>query len=166
MGTSLSNDAHTRRTVLLAAFCIGSFPSCSKTETYPITHVADVNLDPKQYPKLVGALDTEMLTIGLHRFGAAPGLKESVGRDVFYGNYRPALKDNWWFLSVDDVVKSGRLDLRAYATSLKDEGVRIEAISRVAAVLLHFGATLQGYAAPERSSSQGTSRPEVLRGEA
>lgn len=118
--------------------------ACSPPQKVPpVTHVARVHLEPGRYPEFLSRLDAEMAHVRLSRYGATPGLSELHGRDVLYFNFRPHLSDVGWFLSVDDIVKIGVIEIFIYTDFFKDEKDRTEAMTRLAAVLNAFGARLE-----------------------
>ena len=61
--------------------------ACSQESRLP-TQVASLQLEPSRYSELIASLDAALLSSGLARYGAAPGLNEIYGRNVLYFEYR------------------------------------------------------------------------------
>jgi hypothetical protein len=117
--------------------------ACVLQQEDTMTHKAQIQVDPANYPLLLKSLDLEMAKFGLIRTGADAGLNALKDREVLFGVYHTKPTDNWWFLSVHDIGVGGTVDVRVYARTLKDESVRKAAVLRVNVVLAVYGAQLQ-----------------------
>ena len=126
--------------------------ACSQESRLP-TQVASLQLEPSRYSELIASLDAAMLSSGLARYGAAPGLNEIYGRNVLYFEYRVHSTDKWAFVTANDLVKVGVVDVRVYSTVLSTEHGRKDAMAKLAEVLAKFGASLV-----DRETKTGTEK--------
>jgi hypothetical protein len=131
-----------RRILLAIALGVAMITSACSGESQRPTAIAKIQIPPLKYADFVSSLDKALLKSGLTRFGAAPGLNEIYGREVFYFEYRSSANSKWAFITANDLVKVGVIELRLYSTAASLEKGREMAKEKLIEVLKAFGAEL------------------------
>lgn len=108
------------------------------------SHVAQFEMKPDDYSKLISAMDAVADPFALKRVGAAPGLEELHGREVLFAAYEPKDPGEWrGALEVNDLYGPGQVLVRVYGDYFDDPDQRAQFVAEVHAIVRRFGGTLR-----------------------